>query len=157
MLVLLAAAFLVESWVWDGFIALARRLVALIPWDAVKARIGAIIDYLPTPIVLILFVVPLIILEPLKLVAVWLMATGHFFLGVASYILLQFLCVGLIGVVFDLTREKLLKIGWFAWTYEKVIAFHSFADRIIAPYKRAALDELHALRRWAQSQVQRAW
>ena len=42
MLLLLAAAFLVESWVWDGFIALARRLVALIPWDAVKARIGAI-------------------------------------------------------------------------------------------------------------------
>lgn len=156
MLLPLAAAFLVESWVWDGFIALARRLVALIPWDAVKARVIAIIDYLPTPIVLIFFLVPIIILEPLKLIAVWLMATGHFFLGAVSYIVLQFLCVGLIGVVFDLTRERLLKIGWFAWAHEKVTAFHAFAHRLIAPYKKAALDELRALRRWAQSQVGRA-
>ncbi|MGD1039065.1 MAG: hypothetical protein ABR878_18300 [Roseiarcus sp.] len=150
VMLLLAIAFLVEAWVWDSFVALGRWLVALIPWDALKARIKAVIAVVPAPLALVIFVVPLAVVEPLKVVSVWLMATGHFALGVVGFILLQFLGVGLVAVVFDLTREKLLEMAWFAWTFAKVTAFHAFADQIIAPYKEAALRELRTLRQCAR-------
>jgi len=150
-MLVLAALFLVEAWVWDAFVELARRLVSFIPWAAFKARVAAFIDLLPAPVVLVIFLVPLILVEPLKVITLWVAATGHVVLGLVGYVFVQFVGVGLLAVVFDLTREKLLSMAWFAWTYEKVLVFHHFADELIAPYKEAAKRELQAMRNWARA------
>ena len=149
-MVLLAALFLIEAWVWDAFVLVARKLVALIPWAAFKARIVAWIDRLPLFVVLAIYVVPLCIIEPLKTVSVYVMATGHFVFGVIAFITLQFLTVGVVGVIFDLTRSRLLTIPWFAWGYDKVMIFHDFAHRLVAPYKAAAAREWRAFRQWVR-------
>ena len=31
-----------------------------------------------------------------------------------------------------------MTMPWFVWAYGKVMAFHHYADRIVAPYKQAA-------------------
>ena len=142
----LAALFLIEAWVWDAFVAAARGLVALVPWASLKARIVAWIDRLPIFVVCAIYIVPLMIVEPLKTVSVYVMATGHFTFGIIAFVVLQFLTVGVVGVIFDLTRARLLTLPWFAWCYEKVMIFHDFAQRLIAPYKEAAMRELKALR-----------
>ena len=145
-LILLATLFLVEAWVWDAFVAVARWLVALIPWAAFKARVVAWIERAPIFVVLAIYIIPLCIIEPLKTVSVYVMATGHFAFGVIAFIVLQFLTVGVVGVIFDLTRARLLTLPWFAWTYDKVLIFHNFAHQIVAPYQEAAKREWRAVR-----------
>jgi hypothetical protein len=155
-MILLAALFLIEAWVWDAFVAVARGLVALIPWAAFKARVVAWIERLPIFVVLAIYLIPLCIIEPLKTVSVYVMASGHFVFGVIAFVFLQFLTVGVVGVIFDLTRSRLLTIPWFAWGYEKVMMFHNFARRLIAPYKAAAAREWRAFRQRARDYRARA-
>ena len=52
--------------------------------------------------------------------------------------MLKFLAVALIPAIFDLTKHRLMTMPWFVRAYEKVMAFHHYADRIVAPYKEAA-------------------
>ena len=42
---------------------------------------------------------------------------------------------GLVVPIFDVTREKLLTLPWFAYLYEKLLVFHEFAQRLVAPYR----------------------
>lgn len=151
LMLLLAAVFLFESWFWQGCIALGRRIVALIPWAALKAHIAALVAKLPAPAVLVIFLIPVAIIEPMQTVCVYLTARGHLFLGIIGFVTLKFFGLGLIAVVFDLTREKLLSMAWFAWVYAKFVAFHGFAHDLIAPYKAAVAKEMRALREWARA------
>jgi hypothetical protein len=150
LLLLLAIVFLVEAWVWQGCVAVGRQIIALIPWTRVKARIAAAIAKMPAPVALIIFLIPLAIVEPFKIVALWLIAVGHPFLGALGWIAMQFAGVGLVAVAFDLTRDKLLSMPWFVWVYERFLAFHAYAHGLVEPYKAAALRELRALRDWAR-------
>ena len=150
LLLVVAAVFLFESWFWQGCIALGRRIVALIPWAALKTRIAAVVAILPAPVVLVIFLIPVAIIEPMQTVCVYLTARGHLFLGIVGFITLKFFGLGLIAVMFDLTREKLLSMPWFAWVYAKFVAFHAFAHHLIEPYKAAAMKEMRALRDWAR-------
>jgi hypothetical protein len=151
LLLLLAAAFLFESWFWQGCIALGRRVVALIPWAALKARIAAVVAILPAPLVLVIFLIPVAIIEPMQTVCVYLIARGHVASGILGFVALKFFGLGLIAVMFDLTREKLLSMAWFAWVYAKFVAFHTFAHDLIAPYKAAVVTEMRGLREWARA------
>jgi hypothetical protein len=146
VMVLLAAIFLAFAWVWDAFIAFGRWLLALVPWLALRARIIAWINKLPIFLVVLIYGVPFIIVEPLKGVLLWLMATGHFVLGLVSLILLQTFGLSFLALVFDLTRERLLTLRWFAWAYGKALQFHHFADQLTAPYKEAVKREWRAFR-----------
>jgi hypothetical protein len=147
-MLVLAILFLFEAWVWDGCVAIARRIVALIPWTAFKARVKAIIAFIPAPIVLVLVGVPFAFVELIKPVFLWIAATGHPIFGLSAYVIAQFVGVGVIAAMFDLTRDKLMELPLFVWGYEKVMIFHHFANRLIAPYKEAAKRELRALRQW---------
>lgn len=147
LLLLLAAAFLFESWFWQGCIALARWIVGLIPWAAVRTLVAAGVEKLPAPIVLVLFLIPVAIIEPMLTLCVYLIARGYFLLGILGYVALKFFGLGLIAVVFDLTRHKLLSMPWFAWVYAKFVVFNTFAHQLVAPYKEAIVSEMGALRR----------
>jgi hypothetical protein len=151
LLLLLAAAFLFESWFWQCCIALGRRIVALIPWAALKARVAAVVAKLPAPVVLVIFLIPVAIIEPMQTVCVYLIARGYVLSGILGFVALKFFGLGLIAVMFDLTREKLLSMAWFAWVYAKFVAFHAFAHDLIAPYKTAIVKEMLGLREWARA------
>jgi hypothetical protein len=141
----LAIVFLFEAWVWDGCVAIARNIAALIPWMAFKARVKAAIAFIPAPVVLVLVGVFL-----------WIAATGHPIFGLTAYVIAQFVGVGVIAAMFDLTRDKLMEMPLFVWCYNKVMIFHHFADRLIAPYKEAAKREWRAFRQWLRDYRARA-
>jgi hypothetical protein len=151
LLLLVAIAFLIEAWVWQRCVDLGRWIVALIPWARLKARIKAFVAVMPAPVALVIFLIPLAIVEPFKIISLWVVAFGHPILGIVGWIAMQFAGVGLVAVAFDLTREKLLSMPWFVWVYEKFTAFHHYAESLIAPYKAAALREMRALRDWARA------
>jgi hypothetical protein len=66
---------------------------------------------------LALFAVPLIVLEPVKPVAAYLMATGQMAVGVTVLTIGEILKLVIVERLFKLCRRKLLKIPLFAWGY----------------------------------------
>jgi hypothetical protein len=150
-LLALAMLFLTVSWVWDAFIAAGRWAVGLIPWTRFKQAFVGLVDRLPMPIVLLIFLVPLAIVEPLLTLSVIAMAMGYFVLGLVAYIILKVVGFGLIAVIFDLTKHRLLTVPWFARAFDKVMVFHDYAHKIVAPYRHAAVALLRQLRQRASA------
>jgi hypothetical protein len=144
-LLALAMAFLAAASVWDGLIALARLIVRLIPLTRFKQAFVALVDRLPAPLVLLIFLVPFLIVEPLLVVATVAIAMGYVVLGAIAWIVLKLLAIGVIPAIFDLTEHRLMTLPWFVWAYQKVTVWHHYAHRIVAPYKHAAAA---VLRRW---------
>jgi hypothetical protein len=145
VLLVLAMVFLVVAWVWDALVAVGRRIAGFIPWARFKQSFARLVDRLPAPLVLLIFLVPFLIVEPLLVVATIAIAMGYFVLGAIAWIVLKFLAIALIPAIFDLTKPKLMTMPWFVRAYEKVMAFHDYADQIVAPYKHAAAA---VLRQW---------
>jgi hypothetical protein len=63
------------------------------------------------------FAVPGIILESAKPLAVYLLGTGHFFLGAVTFITAEVLKLTLVERLFQLNRKKLLSVPAFGWGY----------------------------------------
>lgn len=148
-LLALAMAFLAVAWVWDAFIAIERFIVRIIPWRRFKLAFAALVDRLPAPLVLLIFLVPLLIVEPLLVVATVAIAMGYVVTGAIAWVVLKLLAVGLIPAIFDLTQHRLMTMPWFIRAYDKVMEFHHYADTIVAPYKEAAVAVLRQWRRRA--------
>jgi hypothetical protein len=66
---------------------------------------------------LALFLLPIIILEPAKPIAAYVLATGHVWLAVAIYAVAEILKLVVVERLFQITRDKLLTIPAFAWGY----------------------------------------
>jgi hypothetical protein len=154
-LLALAIVFLAVAWVWDGFVAIERLIVQMIPWTRFKHAFAALVDRLPAPLVLLIFLVPFLIVEPLLVVATIAIAMGYVVVGVISWIVLKLLAVALIPAIFDLTQHRLMTMRWFARAYDKVMAFHHYADQIVGPYKEAAAEVLRQWRRRAAAATSR--
>ena len=69
--VLLALVFLFEAWLWEHLRPLVAWVVGLIAWDRLKARVAAWIEHLPPYATLLVFLVPIILLFPVKLLRLW--------------------------------------------------------------------------------------
>jgi hypothetical protein len=144
-----ALVFLFETWIWGGLVALAHKLLGLIPWVALKARIVVVIDLLPPLAALLLFGIPLVVSEVGSFFSVIMVATGHLLVGGCLYVAMKIVGLGLVAVIFDLTRSKLMSIPWFVVVHAKFLALHDFAHRLVAPYKTAAVASLVEFRQRA--------
>jgi hypothetical protein len=151
----LAMLFLAIASVWDGLIAVARLIVGLIPWARFKHALAALVDRLPAPLVLLIFLVPFLIVEPLLVVATVAIAMGYVVLGAIAWIVLKLLAVSLIPAIFDLTQHRLMTMPWFAGAYHHVMVWHHYAHRIVAPYKHAAAALMRQWRRQAGAVIGR--
>lgn len=134
---LLAALFLAEAWLWDRLTEFGRWLRAFLPFEAFKAWAAARIATLPPWAALLLFIIPVLLVQPIKLVSLWLILRGHFVLGAFGFVGIKVVGFGAVAFLFDLTRDKLLSIRWFAWAYGYVIWLRHIASAFIAPYKLA--------------------
>ena len=133
--VLLAVIFLIEAWLWDHLEPIVARIVALIPFRAVKQWLTRHIDTLSPAMTLIVFAVPVIPLFPLKLVGLWLLANEYWLSAALVIVAGKFLGLGVTAFVFDVTRPKLLQLPWFEKLYGWVIALREKARAIVEPIK----------------------
>jgi hypothetical protein len=62
--------FLMEAWLWGPLEPLAVRMVNVVPWGRLKIWIKRTIESLPLWAALGVFVVPLVVLLPLKFLEV---------------------------------------------------------------------------------------
>lgn len=92
---------------------LAARLARLPVFVRVAAWVGALGPY-PT---LVLFLVPIAILEPIKPLGLYLIGTGRVVDGVLLIGLGEVLKITLVERLFHMSSGKLMSIRAFAWAY----------------------------------------
>jgi hypothetical protein len=137
--IVLALLFLLEAWLWDHLEPLVARAVNVVPWGRFKILIQRTIAELPPWAALGVFVVPFIVLLPLKFLEVYLLATRNW-LGVAGVLVLaKLLGLGVTAFVFDATRDKLLQMAWFSRMYDWFLWARDWADAQTEPIRRRAL------------------
>ena len=138
--VLLAVIFLIEAWLWDHLEPIVAWVVAKIPLRAFKHWLAERVDTLSPAMTLIVFIVPVIPLFPLKLVGFWLLTHEYWMSAIFTIMFAKFLGVGVTAFVFDVTRSKLLEMGWFETLYEFVMALRAKAAALVEPIKRRIMD-----------------
>ena len=115
------------------------------------ARLGAWIRTLGPYQTLALFLVPLIILEPVKPVAAYLAARGHYTRSIVVLVIGEILKVTIVERLFNVGRPKLMTIPAFARTYNYVMAWYAWFEAL--PPWQAVLRRVRAIK--AQARV--AW
>jgi hypothetical protein len=140
--VLLAVIFLIEAWLWDHLEPVVAWVVAQFPLRAFKQWLADRVDTLSPAMTLIVFVVPVIPLFPLKMVGLWLLMHEYWISAILTIIFAKFLGVGVTAFVFDVTRPKLLEMGWFEKLYEFVLALRAKATALVEPVKTRIVEIL---------------
>ena len=140
--VLLAVIFLIEAWLWDHLEPIVAWAVARIPLQTFKQWLSDRVDTLSPAMTLIVFVVPVIPLFPLKLVGFWLLTHEYWLSAVFTILFAKLVGVGVTAFVFDVTRPKLLEMGWFERLYEFVMGLRAKATALVDPIKRRILEIL---------------
>jgi hypothetical protein len=149
--VLLALVFLFEAWLWSHLAPVVRRVVDLVPWRRLKQKLADFIESLPPYATLLVFLVPVVLLFPLKLLGVWMLAHGSWLGAMAVLALAKVVSMGVTAFIFDMTRPKLLQLAWFRWFYEHMLVWLAKAHALIDPIKlrlrAAAARALEPVRR----------
>jgi hypothetical protein len=140
--VLLAVIFLIEAWLWDHLEPIVAWVVAKLPLQAFKTWLADRVDALSPAMTLIVFAVPVIPLFPLKLVGFYLLTHEYWLSAVFTILFAKLVGVGITAFVFDVTRPKLLEMGWFERLYEFVMGLRAKAAALVDPIKRRILEIL---------------
>lgn len=154
--VLLALAWIVlfiEEWGWRPLVALVGRIARWPPFARVEARISK----MPPSLALVLFLVPAVMLFPIKLLALWLIHEGRTVLGLSVIVAAKVLGTALVGRLFVLTEAQLMQFSWFARAMNWWIATKQRLKALVDARAawRAARDAMRRARAWLRLRVQR--
>ena len=136
LLILVAIVFLIEAWLWSHLQPIVAWVVARIPLRAVKAWIAGAIRKLPPAATLIVFIVPMAMLFPFKLLSLWLLASQQWIAAAVVFVVAKLVGMAITAFVFEVTRPKLLEMAWFRWLYDHVLAGLDWAHNLVAPIKQ---------------------
>ncbi|HET7851005.1 MAG TPA: hypothetical protein VFL51_18310 [Pseudolabrys sp.] len=144
--VTLALLFLLETWLWDHLKPLVAAVVDVVPWGKVKELLKRGIEALPPWAALVVFVIPLIVLLPLKFLEVYFLATRNWLGAMLVLVLAKLLGLGVTAFVFDATRDKLLQMAWFRRLYEWVMWAREWAHEKVEPVRERVRQFIWLLR-----------
>ncbi|WP_290990016.1 hypothetical protein [Hyphomicrobium sp.] len=108
--IFMALIILFEEWGWRPLSDLIGRLAKYAPVAAAERFIAG----LPPYAALLVLAFPTALLLPLKFVAVWLLANGHFATATLLFVGAKIASTAIIAHLFILTKPSLMQIGWFA-------------------------------------------
>jgi hypothetical protein len=140
--VLLAIIFLIEAWLWDHLEPIVAWVVSILPLRAFKQWLAERVDTLSPAMTLIVFIVPVIPLFPLKLIGVWLLMHEYWTSAVFTILFAKLVGVGVTAFVFDVTRPKLLEMGWFETIYDFIMTLRAKAKSLVDPIKARFVEFL---------------
>jgi hypothetical protein len=111
----LALVILFEEWGWEPL----QRLMGWIARLPVLAWFERRISALPPYAALAVFVLPSLLLLPIKLLALWLIHQGKAVLGATVIVLAKLVGTAIVARLFTLTKPALLRLAWFAALYQR--------------------------------------
>src|ERR1700687_1634072 len=133
--IVLALLYLLEAWLWGHLEPLVARAVNIIPWDKFKIKLAQLIEDRPPWATLFVFVIPFILILPLKFLGVYFLATSNWFGAFGIIVLVKLLGLGMTAFLFDVTRDKLLQMAWFRRLYDWLIWLRDWAHDITEPVR----------------------
>ena len=140
----LALVFLGVSWLWDTFAPLVQAIIDVLPLRRLKAWAHALLERLSPYGTLLVFLIPLVLSEIIKIIAFVGFARGQIFAGILIYLFAEIVRFGLAAYVWAVCRDKLLSIDWVARLHVWLLRLNDLAQRQIAPVRawiRQALAE----------------
>ena len=129
----LALIIVFEEWGWRPLAAALARLSRLRSIAMLEAEIAALQPYGA----LVVFVLPSVLILPLKLLALWLIAGGHIVSASVLFIGAKIVGTAIVARRCQLTQPALMQLKWFAWAYN-----------VIMPWKDALLERVRASWAW---------
>lgn len=105
----------------------------LVNWFAslsIVEHFGELVGSLPRAVILVLFIVPLAIAEPLKIYALFVIARGHVIPGLVIIALAYLMSFLLVERLFHAGREKLLTYGWLRWIMDRVLTVRNWVSEM---------------------------
>jgi hypothetical protein len=144
--VLLAIIFLIEAWLWDHLEPIVSWMVAAIPLRAFKRWLAARVASLSPALTLIVFLVPVVLLFPLKLIDIWLLTHHYWMSAILTIVLAKVVGVGVTAFIFDVTRSKLMQMAWFESLYQFVLSLRAKAAALVEPVKQRIAEALRGNR-----------
>lgn len=135
---LLAVIYFLVDAVFLPFARLISARVAEL-WIFERLR-NWIVSLGPYP-TLALFAVPVLLLEPVKPIALYMAGTGHVVAGATVFVGGELLKLALVERLFSISRDKLLSIPAFAWAYGKYVQFENWVT---------SLEAWQTMRRWSR-------
>jgi hypothetical protein len=131
-LVYLAALFLLlEEWLWELG---AHWLARLAQWPPLHA-LENLLSRLGPLAAMAVFLLPALMLFPIKLLALLAIAHGHPLLGLLVFIVAKVAGAAAVARLYALTHPALLRLGWFAWLQQR---FLTLKERWIGRLKASA-------------------
>jgi hypothetical protein len=128
--VFLAAAI---YFLMDGvFLPIARPAAQWLSDHWILGSLRRWIESLSPYATLALFMVPVLLLEPVKPLAAYLTATDHIKAGIAILIVGEILKLVLVERLFSISRDKLMSIRAFAWCYDRMCRARRWAESFTA-------------------------
>ena len=128
VMVLAALAILFEDFVWSRITALVAVLARL----HLVARLEAWVLTQGRHTTLALFAIPIACLIPIKLTAVWLIATGHVVTGILVIIAAKVTGTAISARLFVIARPKLMTFETFVRFHAVMLRFGAWAHGVIA-------------------------
>jgi hypothetical protein len=111
-------------------------------WKIMQA-LDALVSRLPRSLVLVLFGVPFVIAEPLKVFALLQIAEGHLIFGLLLMVFSYLVTFFLVERIYHAGKEKLLTYRWFAWGMQQV----TWVLDSVMPYKVKIMRRANAMLR----------
>lgn len=114
-----ALLILFVEWGWHPL----SELLAYFSRFAWVARLEKKIENLPPYPALFIFLVPLGILFPIKLLALWMLVHGYLVVALGSILVAKVFATAVLAHTFRLTKDKIMLIGWFAFFCNSFISW----------------------------------
>ncbi len=140
-----ALVLLFEEWGWEPLAACFAALGRLRWWGQLERWIAR----LPPWGALLVFGLPVLVLIPVKLLAIYLFGRGHFVLGLGLIIAAKLVGTALAARLFQLTHPTLMQLGWFARLYTP---WKHWKDKLLGKVRGSGLWRQV---RWFKAQAKR--
>lgn len=143
LVILAALVLLLEEWCWNAGLRLGRLLSRLPALAWLERRVRA----LPPYAALVAFLLPGLLLLPVKLLALLAIAHGHAATGIATIVVAKLGGAAVVARLYALTLPTLLAVGWFARCHG---LFMRIKERCLAYLRgtRAYCRAVRTLRGW---------
>ena len=127
VLPLLAILVIFEEWLWDILTIAGQGLSLVLHLQRFDLRLS---KASPNE-ALVALAIPVLIVTPINLFALYLLANGSILPGLGLEIVAKLVGTLLVARVFRLVRPALLSFPWFAWIYNRIIGLLRWAHTLI--------------------------